>query len=139
MTAPLAAPYYAGWLVRALGDAVAEERAARYRARLAVAVAIPVTVVRHKCPHCSRSWAKQPAAEAHIARCWKNPDVRACKTCRRFQPYEAGGCWGDPQCNCPDSPEWCAAGVSLEDGLAVDCPLWRALSDPAAGDQDAVQ
>jgi hypothetical protein len=102
-------------------------------------MAVPVAVVRHQCPHCRRTWAKQAAAKAHVARCWKNPDVRSCKTCVHFEPFESGRCWGDPYCNCPDTPEGCAAGVPLGDALAVDCPMWRALEAgdllpaPAAG------
>jgi hypothetical protein len=131
VTALLAAPFYADWLVRTLRDAADDEHATLYRSRLADATASPVTVVRHQCPHCRGTWAKPAAAKAHIARCWKNPDVRSCKTCLHFEPAESGRCWGDPYCNCPDTPESCAAGASLEDGLAVDCPLWRALE---AGD-----
>lgn len=137
MTAPaltlVTATPYTDWLVRVLGDAAEQEHDALYRARLASVVTFPLVVTRHQCPHCRRTWAKQNAAAAHVARCWLNPAVRTCKTCRHFQPYEPGGCWGDPQCNCPDTPESCAAGIWLENGIAIDCPLWQLASDEGEG------
>lgn len=120
---------YTGWLVTALADAAAEEHAAAYRARLADSTPEPVTVRRYRCPHCGHSRAKETAARAHIARCWQNPAVRACKSCVHFEPYvPARGCWGDPQCNCPEVEEGCAVGASPA-GVSfpvVDCPSWEA-------------
>ncbi|WP_060880602.1 hypothetical protein [Streptomyces scabiei] len=120
---------YADWLVSVLTQAAAEEHAAAYRARLATADPMAVTVVRHRCTHCGLTRAKKTAAQAHVARCWQNPDVRACKTCTHFEPYEpARGCWGDPQCNCPEVPEGCAVGA-WPDGVpfpVIDCPSWQA-------------
>lgn len=124
-----AATAYTDWLVGALTTAVAEEHAAAYRARLVDVVPQPVTVRRYRCPHCGHSRAKETAAKAHMARCWQNPAVRACKTCVHFEPYTpARGCWGDPYCNCPDVPEGCTVGA-WPDGAAfpvVDCPSWEA-------------
>lgn len=129
MTTLAAATAYTDWLVRILTDAAVDEHAAAYRARLATATPIPVTVVRHRCPHCGQSRAKKTAAAAHVARCWHNPDVRACKTCRHFDPgAPAGGCWGDPYCNCPEVPEGCDVGA-WPDGApfpVIDCPSWEA-------------
>lgn len=130
MTTAIVAAYSA-WLVDTLTDAVAEEHAAAYQARLATAEPIPVTVVRHRCPHCGRSRAKEAAAKAHVARCWQNPDVRACKTCVHFEPYVAArSCWGDPYCNCPEVPEGCAVGA-WPAGMpfpVIDCPCWERAS-----------
>lgn len=128
MTTLATATAYTDWLVGMLTDAAIEEHTAAYQARLTTAVTIPVTVVRHRCPHCGASRAKQPAAQAHVARCWQNPDVRACKTCVHFEPYiPARSCWGDPQCNCPETPEGCAIGA-WPDGMpfpVIDCPSWQ--------------
>lgn len=92
---------------------------------------IPVLVRRYKCPHCSRSRAKKSATIAHIARCWDNPANRACRTCANYEPPESGGCYGDPQCNCPDDiPQGCAAGVVLPDfggDMVTGCPEWKAV------------
>lgn len=63
---------------------------------------IAFTVTRFKCPHCSRGRSKRVAAIAHMARCWRNPDVRGCLTCRHFEPHD------------DDAQEWCTAGVSLD-------------------------
>ncbi len=90
---------------------------------------IAITVKRFKCPHCPRSRAKKSATVAHIGRCWDNPANRACRTCANFEPAEAGGCVGDRQCNCPDTPQDCAAGVELPDfggDMVTGCPLWKA-------------
>lgn len=73
-----------------------------------------ITVTRHRCPHCRRSWSRKKAATGHIARCWSNPAAQSCKT-RAFYV-----------------PEECAAGVDLrqfddEDGrrvLPIGCPKW---------------
>jgi len=72
----LTAAPYVDWLVRVLLEAADEERSALRAARLPTAVTLPVTVVRHQCPYCRRTWAKRPAATAHVARCWSNPEVR---------------------------------------------------------------
>ncbi len=92
---------------------------------------IAITVTRHKCPHCPRSRAKKAAIVEHIGRCWNNPDNRACRTCANFEPAVAGGCYGDPQCNCPDSPQNCTAGVDLPDfggDMVTGCPMWKAVN-----------
>ncbi|MGW1815464.1 hypothetical protein ACWCQM_18125 [Streptomyces sp. NPDC002125] len=124
----LTATPYVDWLVRVLLEAADEERSALQAARLPTAVTLPVTVVRHQCPHCRRTWAKKPAAAAHVARCWSNPEVRSCKTCEHHEPGEAaGGCWGDPYCNCPEVPEGCAVGAATP--MITDCPLWRLADD----------
>lgn len=119
---------YTDWLVDTLTNAVTEEHTAAYRSRLAASTPEPITVKRYRCPHCGTSRAKEGAARAHMARCWHNPNVRACKTCIHFEPGQAaGGCWGDPYCNCPEVPEYCAisqwpSGVSFP---VVDCPSWE--------------
>ncbi|MEV6404000.1 hypothetical protein AB0M58_13780 [Streptomyces bobili] len=114
---------YADWFVRTLGEAAEQQRDVLYRARRATAVAIPVVVTRFRCPHCPASRAKKSAAEAHVARCWHNPAVRACKTCVHYEPAVPGGCWGDPYCNCPDTPESCALGIAVP--MVTDCPQWQ--------------
>jgi hypothetical protein len=51
-----------------------------------------------------------------MARCWSNPDVRGCKTCKHFEPY---------------GPEWddsCAVGVDLSGRPA--CGTCGRYSDP---------
>ncbi|MGW1290054.1 hypothetical protein ACWD4N_42195 [Streptomyces sp. NPDC002586] len=124
----LATPY-ATWLVATLGRAAAEEHTALYQARLADSAAIPVTVTRYQCPHCCRTRAKQAAAAAHIARCWQNPAVRACKTCEHYDPGgDACGC--EPGCNwgaAEPIPPSCDAGVPLPENYlpAIDCPFWE--------------
>jgi hypothetical protein len=122
------APAYTEWLVRTLSEAVDQENTALYQKRVVHAQPIPVTVTRHQCPHCRRTWAKQPAATAHIARCWKNPDVRSCKTCTHFdEGGDACGC--EPGCNWGGSPipPSCDAGMKLPDDYqpVINCPLWN--------------
>jgi hypothetical protein len=81
---------------------------------------IVLTVIRYRCPFCTRSRAKKATTEQHIARCWQNPAVRACLTCARFEPPEEG-----PYPEHPGWPEDCAAGVDIGDGIASQCPLWE--------------
>lgn len=53
---------------------------------------IPVLVRRSKCPHCSRTTTRPSRTREHMARCWKNPDARGCKTCKHFvSPWESEG------------------------------------------------
>lgn len=118
-----AATAYTGWLVAALTDAAAAERAAAYRARLADVTPEPVMVRRFRCPHCGHSRAKETAAKAHMARCWQNPAVRACKSCVHFMPESEG-----PYAEHPPIPEECAVGAwpAGVEFPVVDCPSWEA-------------
>lgn len=79
-----------------------------------------ITVTRYVCPFCHRGRAKRAPAEAHIGRCWRNPDVRACTTCSNFI-QEAS----EPDVGYPGG-EYCAAGVDLLAGLVPrsGCDLW---------------
>lgn len=93
------------------------------------------TATRHRCPFCRRSWSHKQAAAGHIGRCWRNPDVRSCKTCANLEPGgDACGCepgcnWGSPSGSIPDS---CAAGVDISDGkVRTGCPLWALRADCA--------
>lgn len=79
----------------------------------------PVTVTRHQCPHCRRTWAKQPAADRHVARCWRNPETRGCKTCTHLAGTEEG-----PYPEHPGWPESCDAERDIRAGLVTGCPLW---------------
>lgn len=89
--------------------------------------AIRLKVVRYQCPHCSRTHSKKAAAEAHIARCWRNPAARSCKTCRHYIPECEG-----PYPQHPPFPEECEAGRKLLSGLHTGCPLWASQTVPCA-------
>lgn len=68
---------------------------------------IAVRVTRYQDPWCGRTHSSRRRAVEHMARCWRNPDVRGCKTCRHFiqDPGEADvGLMGG---------EWCDRGVDL--------------------------
>lgn len=108
----LSATVYTDWLTTALREAVRTERAAS-----AEPIAMPT--VRFQCPHCRRTWAKQKAAAAHIARCWHNPDVKACKTCIYLIPPCDG-----PYPEHPGWPEDCELGLLLADVPNADCHGW---------------
>lgn len=69
---------------------------------------IKFTQVRHRCPHCRRSWSAKRAAVEHITRCWLNPANRSCKTCDNYEPPNGGCC---PGC---DTDERCYAGVQFD-------------------------
>lgn len=131
LTRLTAAPY-ADWLVSRLRDAADQERDTLYRARLAAAVTLRVVVTRHKCPHCGRTWSKQPAAAAHVARCWHNPAVRSCKTCEHHQPaYRGDTCNPGEWCACSDYPEACdvdAVPAGATFFPITDCPKWQPIS-----------
>lgn len=43
-----------------------------------------VVVKRWKCPTCPRTHSNKSRAREHMARCWSNPEVRGCKTCKHF-------------------------------------------------------
>lgn len=96
-----------------------------------------IVVKRWKCPHCSRSRSRQSATAEHITRCWFNPDNQTCKTCVNFQPAISGGCYGDPQCNCPDQPQQCFAGIELPEvggDMVTGCPKWRSRDEELPDD-----
>lgn len=69
---------------------------------------IRITVIRHRCPTCPKSYAGKSRAIAHMSRCWFNPEARGCKTCKHFEPNEEG-----PYRGHPGFPEQCAEGVNL--------------------------
>lgn len=82
-------------------------------------IPVPFTVTRYRCPLCSRTRSSKKAIAEHIARCWFNPAARSCKTCEH---YDAGY---DADINAhPSSPETCHVGISLADGLPINCPKW---------------
>ncbi len=68
---------------------------------------IPVRVLRHKCPHCSRTASRPVRVREHMARCWYNPAARGCKTCAHFEQDA-----GDAEIGLVGG-ESCAVGVSL--------------------------
>lgn len=90
--------------------------------------ALPVVlqVTRYQCPFCTRARAKKAATEQHIARCWRNPEARACKTCINYEPAEEG-----PYPEHPGWPESCGAGRNITGGIRSDCPSHE-TQEPAA-------
>lgn len=98
---------------------------ALFQARLADAETIPVTVVRHQCPHCRATRAHKVAARRHVARCYRNPAVRSCRTCEHHIPADFDEHAGP-------AAEACDARPYQEQPKtfpAVDCPLWQLRSD----------
>lgn len=83
-------------------------------------LAIRIKATRYQCPHCRATRAKSQAAERHIARCFKNPRAKSCKTCALFQPAENG----DYDTGYPGCDESCDLGLSLASGLRVHCKEW---------------
>lgn len=69
---------------------------------------IPVRVLRHQCPFCSRTHSRPGTAREHIARCWRNPEVRGCKTCKYFEQDP-----GEPDVGLMGG-ESCDMGVDLD-------------------------
>lgn len=112
---------------------------------------IPIKVTRYGCPHCGRTASRPVRTREHMARCWKNPEVRGCKTCKHFEPY--GPEWGDacnagvdltgrPACaTCGGySDPWnehagCTGG-EIKPGPIVHCPLWQMRPDQAPSDTE---
>lgn len=90
---------------------------------MTVALPIPVVVTRHQCPFCRITRAKRAAIVAHIARCWRNPAARGCKTCEHFEPADPDG----PYPEHPGWPEGCAQEHDLTAGLQADCPSWQPI------------
>jgi hypothetical protein len=81
---------------------------------------VAINVTRHQCPYCRRAWSNKKAAERHVARCWYNPAVRACKTCSHFWPAN-----GEETEDCDED------GMSIKDGLKTGCKKWELREDGA--------
>lgn len=81
---------------------------------------IPVVVTRFQCPHCRITRAKKSAMAAHIARCWRNPAAKSCKTCALFQPFEEG-----PYDGHPGFAAGCGVGWPIDHRLKADCRDWQ--------------
>lgn len=74
---------------------------------------IPVRVTRYRCPHCPRTASSRARSVEHMARCWRNPEARGCKTCRHFEPA-----WSEP-------PDWTTGygGSGADEACGVDVDL----------------
>ena len=112
------------WIAAADADAhpapPIDTRALAQATRDALAGTEPVvlTVIRFKCPFCRFSNSRRKTTVEHIARCWHNPAVCACKTCTHFHqeaPEPEVGLRG---------MEWCDAQDLELDAVRHDCPLW---------------
>ena len=79
-------------------------------------------VTRYICPHCNRGRSTRKAALTHMKRCWRNPDVRGCRTCGHYQPVEGG----DYESGYPGCPEGCDLGVDITYGPKSGCSEWVA-------------
>lgn len=87
-----------------------------------------ITVVRWKCPHCSRSRSARKATADHIQRCWHNPANRACRSCKHFM--EAEGDCGSPECNGCGTDAFCDRGVHLgEHNVVEHCVEWQPVEE----------
>jgi len=72
---------------------------------------IPVVVTRWLCPYCHRGRSRRGPCEEHMARCWRNPALKGCKTCFFYERDSQG--------------EHCNAGFRLKDGLVTKCTKWK--------------
>jgi hypothetical protein len=73
-----------------------------------VAEPIAFTTTRYRCPHCRRSGARAGNIRNHMTRCWFNPEIRGCKTCKHFDQDP-----GEPDVGLMGG-ESCELGVSLD-------------------------
>jgi hypothetical protein len=80
-------------------------------------------VRRYFCEHCQRGRSSLSAIRNHVARCFKNPAVQACKTCAFFQSSEG------PSFDMvyPGCPEGCGEGIDISGGIKTACPKWEAV------------
>jgi hypothetical protein len=88
---------------------------------------VKTTVIRWKCPYCNRHRAKRAAMTEHIARCWKTPATKTCRTCVHLTVWPRGEyCFPGRPCSCNDESRCCETGVQMpEDGTpVVGCPEW---------------
>jgi hypothetical protein len=88
---------------------------------------VEISVTRYVCPHCRRGHSKRRAAVEHIARCWRNPTNRTCKTCAHLHHEHA-----EPEVGLAGAT-YCAAievdGRDLDltgEAPRVGCPAWHA-------------
>jgi hypothetical protein len=92
-------------------------------------IPVPFTVTRYRCPlqQCGRTGSSKARIADHIARCWLNPEARACKTCTHYRPDTSEGDVGYL------SPEYCAIGLPFSEDslgrptLVVGCPEWTPI------------
>lgn len=103
---------------------------------LVAAEPIPFTTTRWRCPFCRRTASSKSRMNLHISRCWHNPAVHGCKTCKHFEAWH--GDWGDE----------CDAGVSLaghgdqfdddyvRPGPIVGCDKWELRNDDEGDEGD---
>lgn len=117
---------------------------------------IPLQVTRYRCPHCARTASSKSRTREHMARCWYNPAVRGCKTCKHFDnTYEDYGedcnvgvdLSGRPACaDChgtgyadtglfadtdPKCPTCKGDAAEIKPGPIVGCEKWEARRAPA--------
>jgi len=76
-----------------------------------------------RCGH--RSLIRRSSMEAHEARCFHNPEMMACQTCRHFEPGTRG------THDEPGDEWWCASYEETFDkigGRKFKCPRWQPQS-----------
>ena len=82
-----------------------------------------ITVRRYVCPHCNRGRSTRKSAVAHMARCWRNPANRSCKTCVWFAPADG------------ISDDRCSKGVVV--GKPREMAIMEAWKSGSLGDADS--
>ena len=80
-----------------------------------------ITVKRYVCQFCNRGHSTRKAATEHIARCWKNPAARGCKTCVHFTVAR-----DEDGVGYRDTERCTTLGIDLSEGLRTGCPGWEA-------------
>ena len=81
-----------------------------------------------KCGH--RVLSKKRSMYDHEARCFHNPAMNACQTCRHFEPGTNGSITDPAE---PGDEWWCAAFEDTFDsigGRKFQCPRWTNKSTP---------
>lgn len=89
---------------------------------------VPVMVRRYDCPFCRHRRAAKKAAGEHMARCWRNPATRSCKTCAHLTEVADGEpCVPGQPCHCNEGYSYCEAGMTFGAVTfpVTGCPLWK--------------
>jgi hypothetical protein len=56
-----------------------------------VLVPDPIPVKRYACAYCRRIYARKSATFNHQLKCWSNPSMKTCKTCKHDIPFGSRG------------------------------------------------
>lgn len=83
-------------------------------------------ITAYQCDHCGKVFALKQSAKRHEAKCYHNPENKACRSCLYCNhDDEIGGIW----CNFDDGIVELSATKEHGPRFKANCPKWKAKEE----------